>query len=299
MQRPLFFNASHFLRRASEQHEDKDKEMKGVSKDEDNQEGIYLNENVEENVHPPVPIAEFEHYVNEMKANENYEFQKEYDDLPSNTNTAWEVAKKPFNKQKNRYGNIVTYDHCRVVLSGDEKDDYINASYIDGIKENSYIATQGPTLVTLNDMWRMVWEQRSYSIVMVTSLVELRKPKCDKYWPDEGTEKYGDIDVTLMKIEEFAYYIIHTLQLKKDGEEREVRHYFFQSWPDHGVPKYPTQILAFRRHFRTHHMEQSGPIIVHCRSDSDKNSLYFCINKVFLVIEATTRNLILVYKSIV
>ncbi|CAB4001321.1 receptor-type tyrosine- phosphatase S-like isoform X11 [Paramuricea clavata] len=267
-------------RRPREQHENEDKnknkEIKAVSEDEDNldednQEGIYLNKNddVEENVHPPVPVAEFAHYVNEMKANDNYEFQKEYDDLPSNTNTAWEVAKKPFNKQKNRYGNIVTYDHCRVVLSGDEKDDYINASYMDGIKENAYIATQGPTLLTLNDMWRMVWEQRSYSIVMVTSLVELLKPKCDKYWPDEGTEKYGDIEVTLMKIEEFAYYVIHTLELKKDKEEREVRHYFFQSWPDHGVPKYPTQILAFRRHFRTHHMEQSGPIIVHCRSDSD------------------------------
>ncbi|CAB4029490.1 receptor-type tyrosine- phosphatase S, partial [Paramuricea clavata] len=235
---------------------------------------------VEENVHPPVPIAEFEHYVNEMKANENYEFQKEYDDLPSNTNTAWEVAKKPFNKQKNRYGNIVTYDHCRVLLSGDEKDDYINASYMDGIKENSYIATQGPTLLTLNDMWRMVWEQRSYSIVMVTSLVELGKPKCDKYWPDEGTEKYGDIEVTLMKIEEFAYYVIHTLQLKKDGEEREVRHYFFQSWPDHGVPKYPTQILAFRRHFRTHHMEQSGPIIVHCSAGVGRTGVFLAIDTI-------------------
>jgi hypothetical protein len=45
IQRPLFFNASRFLRRAREQDEDEDKEMKRVSKDEDNQEGIYLNEN--------------------------------------------------------------------------------------------------------------------------------------------------------------------------------------------------------------------------------------------------------------
>ena len=41
------------------------------------------------------------------------------------------------------------------------------------------------------------------------------QPKCEKYWPDSGTEKYGDIEVTLMKIEEFAYYVTHTLQLKK------------------------------------------------------------------------------------
>ena len=34
---------------------------------------------------------------------------------------------------------------------------------------------KGPTPVTLDDMWRMIWEQRSYSIVMVTSLAELGK----------------------------------------------------------------------------------------------------------------------------
>jgi protein tyrosine phosphatase len=70
--------------------------------------------------------------------------------------TSWEVSKKPFNKKKNRYGNIVTCkkfefalsvyllyidhdiimyfftdDYSRVVLSGDETEDYINASFVD------------------------------------------------------------------------------------------------------------------------------------------------------------------------
>ena len=30
-------------------------------------------------------------------------------DLPQNMKTSWEVSKKPFNKIKNRYGNIVTF----------------------------------------------------------------------------------------------------------------------------------------------------------------------------------------------
>ena len=34
---------------------------------------------------------------------------------------------------------------------------------------------KGPTPVTVDDMWRMIWEQRCYSIVMVTSLFELGK----------------------------------------------------------------------------------------------------------------------------
>ncbi|CAB3997379.1 receptor-type tyrosine- phosphatase epsilon-like isoform X2 [Paramuricea clavata] len=263
-------------------------------------EGIYSNEADDDQgkAHPPVPVAEFAHYVNELKANEKHEFQKQYDDLPKNTKTSWEVAKKPFNKKKNRYGNIVTYDHCRVVLSGDENEDYINASYIDGIKENSYIASQGPNKLTVNDMWRMVWEQRSYSIVMVTSLVELEKPKCEKYWPDKGSVKYGDIEVTLMKTEEFAYHVTHTLQLNKDGEEREVRHYYFQSWPDHGVPKYPTQLLAFRRHFRTHHVEQSGPIVVHCSAGVGRTGVFLAVDTILDKLEKGVINSIDVFGQV-
>ncbi|XP_028417344.1 receptor-type tyrosine-protein phosphatase F-like [Dendronephthya gigantea] len=98
---------------------------------------------IDEKTHSPVLIADFAHHVNELKANENYEFQKEYDALPTNLNISWEVSKKPFNKPKNRYGNVVTYDNSRVILSGDENSDYINASHIDGFDKRSYIACQG------------------------------------------------------------------------------------------------------------------------------------------------------------
>lgn len=59
------------------------------------------------------------------------------------------------------------------LLPGITGSDYINANYIDGYrKQNAYIATQGPLPETFGDFWRMVWEQRSATVVMMTRLEE-------------------------------------------------------------------------------------------------------------------------------
>ena len=121
------------------------------------------------------------------------------------------------NKTKNRYANVVAYDHSRVILrtiEGIPGSDYINANYLDGYrKSNAYIATQGPLPNTFADFWRMIWECNSSCIVMMTKLEERNRLKCDQYWPSRGTETYGSIQVTLIDSLELATYNLRTFTI--------------------------------------------------------------------------------------
>ncbi|KAG7229057.1 hypothetical protein INR49_013176, partial [Caranx melampygus] len=196
----------------------------------------------------------------------------------------WENSNMEVNKPKNRYANVIAYDHSRVVLTSVDAvpgSDYINANYIDGYrKQNAYIATQGPLPETLSDFWRMVWEQRSNTIVMMTRLEEKSRVKCDQYWPSRGTETYGMIQVTMLDTVELATYSVRTFALYKNGssEKREVRQFQFMAWPDHGVPEYPTPILAFLRRVKSCNPPDAGPMVVHCSAGVGRTGCFIVID---------------------
>ncbi|VDK76765.1 unnamed protein product [Cylicostephanus goldi] len=126
---------------------------------------------------------------------------QEFESIETGQQFTWENSSAEMNKHKNRYANVVAYDHSRVVLSsldGIPGTDYINANYIDGYdKPKAYIATQGPLPETFGDFWRMVWEEGSSTIVMLTNLEERSRVKCDQYWPSRGSSTYGEIEVSL------------------------------------------------------------------------------------------------------
>lgn len=133
----------------------------------------------------PVPISELSEYFSSMFQNDG--FKQEYLSVPRGQSAKWDSAKLEENKSKNRYGNLLAYEHSRVTLTLDEepesgateaeaepRTDYINSNWIDGYKQpRRYIATQGPMSNTTADFWRMVWQTESRTIVMLTNLEEL------------------------------------------------------------------------------------------------------------------------------
>ena len=120
-------------------------------------------------------------------------------------------------------------DHTRVRLraqkgaaASEQRDDYINANFVDGFRTpRAYIGTQGPTRDTFAEFWRMTWEQNARVIVMITHLFENGKPKCDLYWPDAGSDTYGELVVTLTREDVLSSYTLRTFSLRKSESAKE------------------------------------------------------------------------------
>uniref|UniRef100_A0A4W3IZ30 Receptor-type tyrosine-protein phosphatase kappa n=1 Tax=Callorhinchus milii TaxID=7868 RepID=A0A4W3IZ30_CALMI len=234
-------------------------------------------------LHPAIRVADLLQHITQMKCSEGYGFKEEYESFYEGQSAPWECAKKDENRVKNRYGNIIAYDHSRVrlqALDGDPNSEYINANYVDGYhRPNYYIATQGAMQETVYDFWRMVWQENTASIIMVTNLVEVGRVKCCKYWPDD-TEIYRDIKVTLIETELLAEYVIRTFAVEKRGahEIREIRQFHFTSWPDHGVPYHATGLLGFVRRVKSKNPAGAGSIVVHCSAGAGRTGCFMVID---------------------
>ncbi|XP_017142308.1 tyrosine-protein phosphatase 99A isoform X8 [Drosophila miranda] len=241
-----------------------------------------------------VPVNEFAKHVASLHADGDIGFSREYeaiqnecisDDLPC------EHSHHPENKRKNRYLNITAYDHSRVHLHptpGQKKNlDYINANFIDGYqKAHAFIGTQGPLPDTFDCFWRMIWEQRVAIIVMITNLVERGRRKCDMYWPKDGVETYGVIQVKLIEEEVMSTYTVRTLQIKhlklkkkkQCNTEKLVYQYHYTNWPDHGTPDHPLPVLNFVKKSSAANPAEAGPIVVHCSAGVGRTGTYIVLD---------------------
>ena len=178
------------------------------------------------------------------------------------------VARRPENKNINRYRNVLPYDATRVILSRDE--DYINASHIrvaTGKGTQHFIAAQGPQPNTTEDFWGMIWEQKVQVVVMVTLDNENSKNKCHLYWPDSMSAPL-DIEnrykISLLSVHSLADFKVRLIEMEdlESGESHCIYHLNFTTWPDHGAPDSAIPILKMIRFMRCIH--ERGPVVVHC-----------------------------------
>ncbi|XP_033097302.1 receptor-type tyrosine-protein phosphatase T-like [Anneissia japonica] len=252
-----------------------------------NAEPIYGNTNLEIQKYKPIELEKLHDYI--LKRNMSLEngFEKEFEDLGNKPLYPWTAAKNSKNKTKNRYANVIPYDNSRVVLglwNNIPESDYINASYIDGYTTpHEFIACQGPTVASVNDMWRMIWQKKSTIIVVVTNVVEGTRRKCEQYWPDPNDSNlYTNIAVTNVGETKYGNYVVRNLQLQKVGMEEvhSVVQYHFTDWPDKSVPRAVPHLIDFIYAFRTaqrNSPSDSGPVIVHCSAGAGRTGTVIVI----------------------
>ncbi|XP_053467239.1 receptor-type tyrosine-protein phosphatase H [Ictalurus furcatus] len=226
------------------------------------------------NKYKSIALKMFPMHFSSMSCDQNRGFCEEYEDLSTvGTDQSCTVATLPENKSKNRYTNVLAYDSSRVTLAAQtgSDSDYINANYIHGYgkKNKQYIAAQGPLPSTVNDFWRMVWEQKSSAIVMLTNCTEGGRIKCEHYWPmDNMPCLYGNLRVSVQSEQKESNWTRREFVVKNESasEEHAVTHFHFTAWPDHGVPLGTDELIQFRWIVRQHieTFPFSGPTVVHC-----------------------------------
>ncbi|XP_038636828.1 receptor-type tyrosine-protein phosphatase R isoform X1 [Scyliorhinus canicula] len=209
--------------------------------------------------------------------------QAEFMEIPMNFVNPKELN-IPCHGAKNRYKTILPNPHSRVCLIPKSQDEpvsntYINANYIRGYRgqQRAYIATQGPMINTVNDFWRMVWQEDCPVIVMITKLKE-KNEKCVLYWP-EKRGIYGKVEVLVNSVTECEHYIIRDLTLKHEGKSQNIKHYWYKSWPDHKTPDSAQPLLQLMLKVEETRQKSPGrgPVVVHCSAGIGRTGCFIAI----------------------
>ncbi|KAK8744117.1 hypothetical protein OTU49_001005 [Cherax quadricarinatus] len=234
----------------------------------------------------PVKLKDFAAHYRFMAADSEYHFSEEYEALKHvGHDLQRNAADLPVNRPKNRFTNILPYDHSRFKLQptdDEEGTDYINANYVPGYNSpREFIVTQGPLPSTRDDFWRMCWESNSRAIVMLTRCIEKGREKCDHYWPyDTQPVYYGDIQVTILNESQFPDWNISEFRVCKGDICRVVRHFHFTTWPDFGVPEPPQTLVRFVRSFRERVGPDQKPIVVHCSAGVGRSGTFIALDRI-------------------
>ncbi|KAM8938759.1 receptor-type tyrosine-protein phosphatase eta-like [Pelodytes ibericus] len=242
---------------------------------------------------PAMSTVSFANHFTRQQADSNLGFRREYESFASvGVTQSKTAAENPDNRSKNRYTNVLPYDISRVKLSivNNPTDDYINANYIPGSSsDKEFIAAQGPLPQTVSDFWRMVWEKKISTIVMLTKCLETGKVKCEEYWPSNQTEVFNKISVSLKTESVLPDWTIRDFKVTNNNsrEHLQVRHFHFTAWPDHGVPKTTNVLINFRNVVCDYVKNcPDTPILVHCSAGVGRTGTLIALDRIIRQMES-------------
>ncbi|XP_024592954.1 phosphatidylinositol phosphatase PTPRQ isoform X3 [Neophocaena asiaeorientalis asiaeorientalis] len=233
----------------------------------------------------PISKKSFLQHVEELCTNNNLKFQEEFSELPKFLQDLSSTdADLPWNRAKNRFPNIKPYNNNRVKLIADASipgSDYINASYVSGyLCPNEFIATQGPLPGTVGDFWRMVWETRAKTLVMLTQCFEKGRIRCHQYWPEDNkpVTVFGDIVITKLMEDVQIDWTIRDLKIERHGDCMTIRQCNFTAWPEHGVPENSTPLVHFVKLVRASRAHDTTPMVVHCSAGVGRTGVFIALD---------------------
>lgn len=213
----------------------------------------------------------------------------------------------PQNMCKNRYYNILPNEDSRVKLHAlvDGDGDYINANFVGCEKvRRKYILTQAPLPNTMNDLWRMVWQEKVPVIVCLTKLSEGEVQKAHKYWPDEGhTMQFGKLLVKQTRSQLVSNIAVRYFDVwlevdTKKENSIQVTHMHYLDWPDHGTPS-STQPIRLLANLVNEKAGVCGPVVVHCSAGVGRAGTFVAIHMTLTQLEISSSKLSINIKELV
>uniref|UniRef100_A0A3B4XKN8 protein-tyrosine-phosphatase n=1 Tax=Seriola lalandi dorsalis TaxID=1841481 RepID=A0A3B4XKN8_SERLL len=206
------------------------------------------------------------------------------------------VGEREENVKKNRYKDILPFDHSRVKLklkTTNQDTDYVNANFIKGMDgPEAYIATQGPLPNTVIDFWRMNWEYNVAVIVMACREFEMGRKKCERYFPLQGEEtmSFGPFRISCVskRISNITAYCPppHILLYDSLQETRRITQFHYMNWPDHDVPSSFDSILDMIGLMREYQENDDVPICVHCSAGCGRTGAICAIDYTWNLLKA-------------
>ncbi|XP_030576042.1 tyrosine-protein phosphatase non-receptor type 12 isoform X2 [Archocentrus centrarchus] len=202
------------------------------------------------------------------------------------------IGEREENVKKNRYKDILPFDHSRVKLTlktTNQDTDYINANFIKGMDgPEAYIATQGPLPNTVIDFWRMIWEYNVSVIVMACREFEMGRKKCERYFPMQGEQpmSFGPFKISFESEQARTDYYIRTLTAQYENETRRITQFHYMNWPDHDVPSSFDSILDMIGLMREYQENNDVPICVHCSAGCGRTGAICAIDYTWNLLKA-------------